>query len=717
MISNSLYRATVVAVGTDTISITIPTLTQAAVYEEVPFYGTKPSVDDEILVGMLSGSGAALNPVAITNSASGTGTTTPAGDITGVTAGLGLSGGGTIGTVSLAFAPSELSSVTVATDDKVVIADTSDSDNPKHVTVSSIAALATASPAGSDHQVQWNNSGSFGADANFTYDGSDLTLKVPLTVGVDDTGHDVKFFGATASKYMLWDESADSLIIKDTVDAVNFKVNGGQGSDGQVLTSTGSGVAWEAAGGSPAGSDHDVQFNNSGSFGADSNFTYDGSKVTIKAALDVGVDDTGHDVIFYGATTTNSWLWWDESDDALKLGSASPLFASGRIQTGATAWTQQPWSTSTIALGAFGGIGTQGSYRTSLSWNWERGTDSAFHHLDINSYPQAGAVEIGNGGILFEFDDDYETTHTTHPAIRARITSAGLILGSGTTGPILSEGSANTLRIESGDGYVDIGAQNSSYIHIYTDRENFAFGTTPSGGSLGVDFIITDSAIYPYSNNTLDLGIDSKYWKNLYTNKLYLGDEIIAADGSSGDPSYCFSSDNSAGMYLVSSGTLGWSIAAAELYMNATSLYPAYNEGLELGKSGNVWNHFWLGQAYTFSSGGYYTLRSRDSDRQVMELVSSERFKKDIVDLPLSEAYKVLDARPIKYRGIDDDASAPLEVGLSAESLHNAGYEYAVRYDEGHWGETPRSIYYEYLTAPLIAIIKDLKTRLEALES
>ena len=70
-----------------------------------------------------------------------------------------------------------------------------------------------------------------------------------VTVGVDDTGYDVKLFGATASKYMLWDESADSLIVKDIVDAVNYKINGGQGSDGQVLTSTGSGVAWEAASG------------------------------------------------------------------------------------------------------------------------------------------------------------------------------------------------------------------------------------------------------------------------------------------------------------------------------------------------------------------------------------------------------------------------------------------------------------------------------------
>ena len=39
-----------------------------------------------------------------------------------------------------------------------------------------------------------------------------------------------------------------NLTVNAIVDADNFKINGGQGSDGQVLTSTGSGVAWEAAG-------------------------------------------------------------------------------------------------------------------------------------------------------------------------------------------------------------------------------------------------------------------------------------------------------------------------------------------------------------------------------------------------------------------------------------------------------------------------------------
>ena len=34
-----------------------------------------------------------------------------------------------------------------------------------------------------------------------------------VNVGTDDVGHDVKFHGATAGSYMLWDESIDDLIV------------------------------------------------------------------------------------------------------------------------------------------------------------------------------------------------------------------------------------------------------------------------------------------------------------------------------------------------------------------------------------------------------------------------------------------------------------------------------------------------------------------------
>lgn len=38
-----------------------------------------------------------------------------------------------------------------------------------------------------------------------------VTSAGAIHFGVDDTGLDVKFFGATASAYMLWDESGDAL--------------------------------------------------------------------------------------------------------------------------------------------------------------------------------------------------------------------------------------------------------------------------------------------------------------------------------------------------------------------------------------------------------------------------------------------------------------------------------------------------------------------------
>ena len=47
-------------------------------------------------------------------------------------------------------------------------------------------------------------------------DGTDVTttiVKGTLSVGVDDTGYDVKFFGASAGAYMLYDQSEDQLVV------------------------------------------------------------------------------------------------------------------------------------------------------------------------------------------------------------------------------------------------------------------------------------------------------------------------------------------------------------------------------------------------------------------------------------------------------------------------------------------------------------------------
>jgi hypothetical protein len=58
-----------------------------------------------------------------------------------------------------------------------------------------------------------------------------LTIKGAVTVGVDDTGHDVKFFGAAAGAYMLYDQSCDQLEIRGaSADAAT--------STGKLLLST-----------------------------------------------------------------------------------------------------------------------------------------------------------------------------------------------------------------------------------------------------------------------------------------------------------------------------------------------------------------------------------------------------------------------------------------------------------------------------------------------
>jgi cytoskeletal protein CcmA (bactofilin family) len=114
-----------------------------------------------------------------------------------------------------------------------------------------------------------------------------VQVDATITVGADDQGYDVKFFGDTASAYMLWDTSTDDLVLAG------------------------------AAGIDLAG---DIDVDGTANLDA---VDIDGA-VQIDGAVTVGVDDTGVDVKFFGATS-GSFLLWDESDDALELTDSSPI--------------------------------------------------------------------------------------------------------------------------------------------------------------------------------------------------------------------------------------------------------------------------------------------------------------------------------------------------------------------------------------------------------
>ena len=90
----------------------------------------------------------------------------------------------------------------------------------------------------------------------------------------------------------------------------------------------------------------------------------------------------------------------------------------------------------------------------------------------------------------------------------------------------IQEGSGNAVRISTNSGYIDVGAQNTSYAHFQTDRDRFYFNKQLQG----------NGAVLPYG--THDLGSTSARWNNLYVNDLQLSNEHSggnSVDGSWGD--------------------------------------------------------------------------------------------------------------------------------------------------------------------------------------
>jgi len=84
-------------------------------------------------------------------------------------------------------------------------------------------------------ELEISSGATFDIDAGMDIDGA-IQLDNTLTVGVNDAGYDVKFFGATSGSYVLWDESGDELVFE----AARLRL-------GTLSSSTQTGVALTAA--------------------------------------------------------------------------------------------------------------------------------------------------------------------------------------------------------------------------------------------------------------------------------------------------------------------------------------------------------------------------------------------------------------------------------------------------------------------------------------
>jgi len=132
-------------------------------------------------------------------------------------AGINVSGGTIAGTLATAAQGNvtSLGTLTTLTVDNVIINGTTIGHTSDTDLLTLTSGVLTV--AGELDAATLDISGNADIDGTTNLDAVDIDGAVQIdntvTVGVDDTGYDVKFFGDTASAYMLWDTSTDDLIL------------------------------------------------------------------------------------------------------------------------------------------------------------------------------------------------------------------------------------------------------------------------------------------------------------------------------------------------------------------------------------------------------------------------------------------------------------------------------------------------------------------------
>jgi hypothetical protein len=283
-----------------------------------------------------------------------------------------------------------------------------------------------------------------------------------VTVGVDDTGYDVKLFGATTGKSLLWDESADSLIVTGTTTLVGTTNLDAVDIDGATQ---------------------------------------------IDGTVTVGVNDTGYDVKLFGATA-GSYLLWDESTDDLILGGVSKLGigatspgaeidiestgpeihlndSDGVLGAAITSRVVMQASGSTHGIVGFGTTGgvmavtnAQGSLYLQADTNDAHTSSSIVLSVDNANRASidADGIDIVGDVTASTLNADGDTSASDNAAIGYTAAEGLILTGQGSTDDITVKNDADTTVLNVGTGATD----------VEVSAGNLLFGTAAKGVYLGV---------------------------------------------------------------------------------------------------------------------------------------------------------------------------------------------------------------------------------------
>ena len=613
------------------------------------------------------------------------------------------------------------------------------------------------------------------------------------------------------------------------------------GSANQVLKTDGSGTvsfANEAGGGgSPGGSNTQIQFNNSDSFGGSANFTFDGTSTVTLASTDAGSsaapiielyrnssspadadylgqikfqgEDDGGAKVLYAKITAKIDDASNTTEDgiieiahmkagsnnisarftstALKLINGTGLeVADGLLTLGSTAVTA-----TAAELNILDGVTAtatelnilDGVTSTTAELNILDGVTSTASELNLVDGITAGTVSASKAVIA---DSNKDVTGFRNVTLTGELDAATLDI----SGDADIDGTTN-LDVVDIDGQLTIsdGSAGAPALAFGSDTDSGIYITTATndaGSTVAAVGISTDGT------QRMTIGDDIVDFSNLklYTTDVLDVNEVRGDNGSDTDPSFTFTDDGDTGMYRYAANQLGFTVGGDSiayfkegagsgfggLVINDTS-ETISDGGIRIGTwkdstysgvfmDGHTGSEYMMisnggstfvsaasgsnvyiraganlsGNEVTVGDGvlefdfddyvkwntplpvvsGYSTLRRKNSTFVVGYDGSSIRYKENVTPFVKSDWEKIYNLQAVRFNWkaeIDEDQNRSW--GFISEEVYEQIPELGVmRVVEGvnDGNPVPDTVNYEQMCVFLVEAIKDLNTRLTALE-
>ena len=532
---------------------------------------TQETIEDAVGSLLTAGAGISLSyddaagTLTITN-------TTSAGDIESVTAGDGLSGGGTSGAVSLALDLNELTAAAVnVANDSIVIIDADDSNGSKKESIADLASAMAGTGITATNGVLSASTGDIeGVTAGDGLSGGGTSGTVSLALDLNEL---------TAAAV---DVSADSIPIIDAGDNSSKKESIADLASGMagtnITASSGTlGIADSVFRGKVSATDA----GGDGSFAYNSGtgvFTYTGpSAAEVRAHLSAG-DGMGYSGGAFAVDATVVRTTGTQSIGGAKTFTADAIF-SGNITVNGT---QTILNTETLTVddnmivlnnnesgtpSADAGIEVERGTSTNVKLQFDESADKWQFTNDGSTYvniatdtdslsegstnlyftnervdDRVGALIVGGTNITATYNDSAGTlTIDGNAADIEGVTAGNGLSGGGTSGTVslaldLNELSAATVAVASDSIAIIDATDNSSKKESIADLVSGIAGSglTSSSGVLAVNHGAISGNLIPSANNTFQLGSASHVWKDVYVGpgSLYVNGQQVLSDSS-----------------------------------------------------------------------------------------------------------------------------------------------------------------------------------------